>query len=190
MKSKDIDLRNGLPYGIKPGKPTLLTAADQRVVTVGVAGDPSVVSGRVLGPLYATAYAIRKGSKARGQEFPVEKLRGRWPDRVFGLAKSQWTGTYALPVPDDVDRLPQLRPEKAVPGVEVVLTRWGYGQLGAILHVGGFESEGPTIQALHAFVIERGLRVLPDSHEEVYLNDPKKTPKERLKTLILCRVSG
>ncbi|WP_454717093.1 GyrI-like domain-containing protein [Caulobacter segnis] len=52
------------------------------------------------------------------------------------------------------------------------------------LHVGSYDEEGPALEALHK-------RFLPDNglapaglHHEIYLNDPRRTPAEKLRTLL------
>ena len=98
-------------------------------------------------------------------------LRARWPDAHL-LPKDQWTAHWALPVPDDVQTLPQKQPD-----AEVRLETWTYGTVAQILHLGPYNEEGPTIQILHNFIAERGYEIAGD-HEEEYLTSPRaKVPK-------------
>jgi hypothetical protein len=52
-----------------------------------------------------------------------------------------------------------------------------------LLHRGPYAAEAPSIMALDAFVHEQG-RVPVGPHTEVYLDDPRSTPPERLRTLL------
>ena len=45
-----------------------------------------------------------------------------------------------------------------------------------------FPAEGPTIERLHAFITDRS--VLRGHHHEIYLNDPRRTAPEKLKTVL------
>jgi hypothetical protein len=52
-----------------------------------------------------------------------------------------------------------------------------------VMHVGPYRAEAPTILRLHEFIQEHGYR-LAGRHHEIYLGDPRRSPPERLKTLI------
>jgi len=188
MNKEALDMTRGLNYKIKPFVPVIEHMPSQKMIVVDINGDPSKETERVMGPLYATAYAIRKIYKDEGFVFKVEKMRGRWPAENMSLPKSQWTGVYGIPVPNDVTELPEIKKEKQVSGVEIKLTTWDYGDVGQILHVGPYTEEWPTIQQLHGHVESNGYQVIPDSHEEIYLSDSRKTAPDKLKTILLCRI--
>ena len=55
------------------------------------------------------------------------------------------------------------------------------------LHTGSYDDEPATLARMHVFMEQSGLR--PDTsgvraHHEIYLSDPRKTPAERLKTVL------
>jgi hypothetical protein len=156
-----IDLRNGLKYSAKQGRVDVYDVAEQTMVVVDVVGDPAVESARVLPALYGMAYGVRKLYKDRGQPFT-----------------------------DDLPALPDLPEAKRVPGVTPRLETWSYGRVAATLHPGDFSGEAATLDALHREIAARGLQALPDTHEEIYLSDPRKTPPDRWKTLLLRRVQA
>lgn len=178
----------GLDTKLRPFVPRLAKVPDQKMVVVQIHGDPGKETERLMGPLYAAAYAVRTEYKRHGAAFKVDKLRGRWPASNMSVPRSQWAGTYGLPVPNDVKTLPPIKAEKRIPGVEVALATWRYGEIAQILHVGPFSAEWPAIQKLHEFAESQGYQVVPDSHEEVYLNDGRRTAPEDLKTILICRV--
>lgn len=183
-----LEMAKGLNYKMKPFVPCVTYMPDQKMIIVKINGDPNKETERVMGPLYATAYAIRKKYKDAGIVYSVEKLRGRWPATNMSLPKSQWTGVYGLPVPNDVTQLPEIKKEKVVPGVEVTLTTWEYGHVGQILHAGPYSEEWPTMQKLHEHVESNGYKVMPDTHEEIYLTDGRSVEPSKMKTILLCRV--
>ena len=191
MGSSNLEMAQGLNYKLKPGQPIIVSnMPSQKVITVSIQGDPNEQTSRVMPPLYASAYAVRKFFiEEHDQKFSVEKLRGRWPDANAQRVKKQWTGTYALPVPNDTRKLESIKPEKQVPGVTVALATWEYGAVGQILHVGPYTKEGPTIQSLRTFVEKQGYQIVPNSHEEIYLTDPTKADPDKMRTLILCRLA-
>ncbi len=151
-------------------------------------GDPNQETAKLMPPLYATAYAVRKIYKEKGMPFKVEKLRGRWPSFLLEINKSDWSGFYGLPVPNDVDKLPQIKTEKLIPGISVTLETWQYGTVAQILHIGAYTKEQTTVQKLQDFIRTSGYQIIENSHEEIYLSDPQKTAPEKLKTIILYRL--
>ena len=188
MGDSPLEMCRGLNYKLKPYVPTISDMPPQTMVTVVVKGDPSKETGRCMPPLYATAYAIRIIYKEAGDVFKVEKLRARWPDNTINLPKEQWTGTYALPVPNDIKELPDIKEEKKVHCVEIKLTTWEYGKVGQIIHQGPYSEEAPTVQKLHDYVQSEGFKLIANSHEEIYLSDPTKSSPDKIKTLIVCRI--
>lgn len=55
------------------------------------------------------------------------------------------------------------------------------------MHVGSYDSEPATIDAMHRFAEEQGCIIdLTDTrlHHEIYLSDPRRTAPEKLKTVI------
>ena len=57
------------------------------------------------------------------------------------------------------------------------------GPSAQILYTGPFSGEGPTIQRIHDFIRAQG-KELYGKHHEIYLNDPRRTAPEKLKTVI------
>lgn len=52
------------------------------------------------------------------------------------------------------------------------------------LHVGSFDDEAPVLERMHeAFIPDNGLRMI-GKHHEVYLSDARRTPPERLRTIL------
>jgi hypothetical protein len=57
------------------------------------------------------------------------------------------------------------------------------GKAAQIMHIGPYSTETETIERLHRFVHEQGLR-LRGLHHEIYLGDPRRSAPEKLKTII------
>lgn len=57
------------------------------------------------------------------------------------------------------------------------------GECVQVLHVGPYSAEGPTIAALHAFIDDLG-RTPRGKHHEIYLSDARRTPPEKLRTIL------
>ena len=152
---------------MKPLKPEIIEMPAQKVAVITSKGDPNVVGEGVFKPLYGAVYALKFDLKKRGLEtFKVEGLRARWPDAHL-VPSDQWTGHWALPIPNDTEALPQKEP-----GAEVKIDVWQYGTVAQVLHIGPYSEEGPTIELLHKFIDESGYRIA-GHHEEDYLTSPK-----------------
>jgi hypothetical protein len=163
-----------LPFGVRQ-KPSLVEMPPQKVAVVRSVGDPNVVGAQVFPALFGSVYTLKfKVLKPRGVEFKVGAPRARWPVLV-GTPREEWVGLWAIPVPDDVEELPQ-----TVPDVSVGLEIWEYGNVAHILHTGSYAEEVPTIERLQAFIAESGYEIAGD-HEEEYLSRPQA---KHMKTII------
>ncbi len=79
------------------------------------------------------------------------------------------------------DKRPELAHDAAM------LTTIEEGRSIQALHVGPYDKEKSTIDALHAYAADHGLAVT-GKHHEIYLSDPRRTAPEKLKTVIRCAV--
>lgn len=177
--------------------PELTETAEMRFLMVDGAGDPNSAPAYTdaVGTLYAAAYRIKFLEKAAGRDFVVPPLEGLWwaDDMEVFLAGSrdewQWTMMIALPgsVPEEVvdGALGALR-DAADPPPAIGSLRFepfAEGRSAQILHVGPYADEEPTIEHLHVFIEDEGLR-RRGKHHEIYLGDPRRTAPERLRTII------
>lgn len=158
--------------------PQIVELPPLRVATVISTGDPNVVGQQVMSALYGSVYTLKFDLKKRGVEFKVGSLRARWPD-IHLKPKDEWTAIWALPIPDDVESLPQ-----KAPGVEVGMGKWDYGTVAQILHLGPYAEEEPTIRSLLDFIAENGYETA-GPHEEEYLTRPDA---KQQKTIIRYQV--
>lgn len=62
------------------------------------------------------------------------------------------------------------------------------GKCATIMHIGPFSAEGPTIERLHKFVADNGLK-LTGKHREIYLSDIRKADPAKWRTVIRHPVS-
>ncbi len=61
--------------------------------------------------------------------------------------------------------------------------RFAEGPAVQIMHIGPYSAEGPTIERLHAFILEQGYQ-RAGKHHEIYLSDPRRSAPERTKTVV------
>lgn len=144
-------------------EPRLANLPALPVLQIVQRGDPAVVARDAFGLLMRTYFRLRHVPRS-GPAMPAP--RARWAD--IDLARTHWTGLYAIPVPDSVTELPHVA---APPGVHVDLTTWEYGEVAEVLHVGPYSEETPTIERLRRYVAKCGYREIGE-HEEEYVKGP------------------
>lgn len=144
--------------------PRIVTMPAQKVLQVTASGDPNVAGKEAFSLLMGTYYRIPGVSRGGADRAAP---RARWP-KGEDVPAEQWVGRYAMPVPDAVESVPDVE----VPdGLALDLVEWRYGEVAEILHVGSYDSEASTVDALLEFVADSGY-VVDGEHEEEYLKGP------------------
>lgn len=164
------------------------------------AGDPNIdqAFADAVTALFPVAYALKFASRRElGIDTVVMSLEGLWhaPDMESFTArrdKSLWLWTLMIMVPAHVtaamfDAAVAIASEKkgvspSLPSVR--LETLHEGMCVQTLHRGSFDDEGPVLADMHdRFLPERGLTMTGRYHE-VYLSDLRRTPPERLRTIL------
>lgn len=144
----------------------------QKMLVVEKKGDPSMVAGTAFTTLFSTFFSL-PGVK-------MAPPRARWLNAPTD-PRDEWTGLYALPLPDSVTSL-----QSQAEGVKIDF--WEYGEVAEILHVGAYSDETPTIEKLVAFIANKGYEIA-GPHEEEYLRGPESGPDtSKYLTIIRYRV--
>jgi hypothetical protein len=143
-----------------------------------------------IGKLYALAYTTKFSMKHAGTlDFAVPNLECLWFDDPTAKPMSQWRWRLLLRIPEEVTGQDLQRARKVLrdrKGADVSGVRrrtWTEGRAAQVLHVGPYETVNQSYKALQAYAGEHGLRCIAPGHE-VYLNDPRRTLPERLKTIV------
>jgi len=148
-------------------------------------GDPNQQQA-AFSALYGTVYALKFQLKKAGRDFKIAAPRARWPDAHL-KPRDQWTGLWALPIPEGVDEQDLKQRDPRLP---VRVEDWQYGTVAELLHIGPYSAEAPAIAALHQFIEQSGYEIA-GSHEEEYLTSPDaKTQKTLLRCPVRRRVVG
>jgi hypothetical protein len=195
-----LDLRRELKtlYGPPAGRPMLVDVPELSFLMVDGEGDPNVSQDYrdAVQALFAVSYAVKFAVKRApgGIDYRVMPLEGLWwvddMSRFTTDDKASWKWTVLIAQPDLVtDELVQqavaaAAAKRPLPAAgRVRLERFCEGRAAQVLHRGPYSAEGPTIERLHGFIAEQGLR-LRGKHHEIYLTDSTRTAPERLKTVI------
>jgi hypothetical protein len=178
----------------------VLVIPERRYLAMQGVGAPGAETfGEAMAALYPVAYALHFALRRHGIEESIGALellmwRGEpGPVDPASFANSDgtaWSWKLMLPIPptageDDIAAaIDEVRSKKAPSRLgDLRVELWQEGLVAQTLHVGPYEAEAPTIAALHARIVERGLRAR-GCHHEIYLSDPNRTAPERLRTVI------
>jgi hypothetical protein len=187
-------------YRAKRDVPEFVQVPEMAFVMVDGRGDPNTSGeyGEAIQVLYSLSYTVKFAlKKESGLQYRVHPLEGLWwaedMDEFTAGQKADWYWTMMIAQPEAVTqaRFEQARAEvarkKGLPGLERArLARFEEGLSAQVLHVGPFNAEGPTIQALHEFIHahRHSFDGRVQKHHEVYLSDPRRSAPEKWKTII------
>lgn len=163
-------------------EPRITNRRNEKMLVVEAKGDPNVIGSKAFGLVFQLYFTIKETPKGPGQSPP----RARWPESL-DAPKTEWTGYYALPIPETVTELPK---HETPPGLKASVTTWEYGDVAEVLHVGPYDKEEPTFQRLKDFIKSQGYETI-GGHEEEYIKGPTMSGKgdpEAYLTIIRYRV--
>ena len=161
-------------------------------------GDPNTALeyAEAVEALYALAYALKfKVKKEQGGiDYAVMPLEGLWwveDMRQFSVRdKGAWMWTMMILQPEFIsvdlcaETAGETRKKKELPALDQVrFAAFHEGESAQILHLGSYAAEAPTISRLHDFIHDNGWE-RRGKHHEIYLNDPRKSAPEKLRTVI------
>ena len=188
-------------YSPSAKHPAIVEVPELAFLMLDGRGDPATSEAyeEALQALYGTAYSLKFALKKQDPErdFKVAPLEGLWwtdhdaPDLAeLQRDRDSWNWTMMIAVPDAVS------PEEVAAATEAAarkhpsdalarlrLERLAEGLAAQVMHLGPYAEEAPTIERLHAFVLDQGYE-LRGRHHEIYLGDPRRTAPERLKTVL------
>jgi hypothetical protein len=185
-------------YGPSPKCVAAVDVPAMNFLVVEGKGDPGTAQEfqDAVATLYPVAYTLRfmvKGQK-NGVDYGVLPLEGLWwADDMSDFIKGnrdRWRWKLMIMQPEmitpemAVKAMSQVEQKKNPPAIEKLrFERFDEGKSAQIMHIGSFDEEGPTVDKVHRFIEASGGR-LSGKHHEIYLNDPRRTAPERLKTII------
>ena len=155
--------------------------------------------------LYGISYAIKMskmtGTQPEGYfDYVVSPLEGLWwgedgyfdGKSIVDKDKLHWTSMIRQPdfVTQEVFNEAKRVLSKKKPEIDLSIARlvsFTEGLCAQIMHIGSYDDEPATIEALNQFIINEGyINDITEirRHHEIYLSDPRKTLPEKLKTVI------
>ena len=201
MSSEKLDLVKELgKYYRAKREPEIVDLGEGKYLVVEGKGSPRGAEFQEkVKAIFSVAYAVRSAYKREGRDFKVPKLEGSWwveSGKPFEeSSEEEWVWKLMIRVPDYVEegvvkeakaRVAEKKGIGAAREVRLKVVEWG--RCIQALHVGPYEREAETIARIREYAEKEGVRLV-GPHHEVYISDPRKTPPEKLKTIIRYRVS-
>jgi hypothetical protein len=161
-----------------------------------------------LKALYAVAYAVRMSYKCNAEpegffEYTVYPLEGVWDLSPKGRAsydgkvdKDELVFKTMIRQPDFVDEAfaqeiieftKKKKPQDLLDKVK--FESIAEGDCVQMLYHGSYDDEPASFAIMEAFAEQEGLKRLYKTHREIYLKDARKTPPEKLQTVLRFRVA-
>jgi hypothetical protein len=159
-----------------------------------------------IGAIYGIAYTLKFARKKSGRkDFKIGPLEARWwtdePARRFmDTPRDAWRWQLRIALPKDATHAEVSRAiadathkkggklEGSGEAQHVALAVLPAARCGRVLHIGPYGQEGESFARIVEVVQGAGL-VARNSHLEVYLNDPRRTKPEKLKTELLLELA-
>ena len=191
-------------YAPKKG-PGIIEVPPVTYVAVRGSGDPNEEGGayqQAIAVLYAISYTIKMSKKGSRQiegytDFVVPPLEGFWwQDAAEGIDyahKEAFNWIAVIRLPDFVTRevfgwaVEEAAAKKKIDCSIAEYLRVREGLCVQCLHVGSYDDEPATVEAMDAYAREQGYEIdLSEErrHHEVYLSDARKVAADKLKTIV------
>jgi len=186
-------------------KPVIIDVPEIHFVVVEGKGNPNDESGeyqKAIEILYSIQYTIKMSKKGNyipeGYfDYVVPPLEGFWwldNDKDFSIEnKSQYNWLSLIRLPEFVDNkvfewaCTEVVKKKKIDCKKAKLLKIKEGLCVQCLHIGPYDDEPKTLKLMNDFIAKNGLRSDLNGtrrHHEIYLSNPLKTEKEKLKTVL------
>ena len=180
--------------------PSIIDVPLMNFIVINGKGDPNgEVFATATEVLYSLSYSIKMANKSVF-EYVVPPLEGIWwaGCDIADKDKFEWAIMLRQPgfVTDEVFETANTvlkTKKKHLDFTSARLEQFTEGLCAQVMHVGSYNDEPATIDALEKFVEESGyvfditddsVKTLSRRHHEIYLSDPRKTAPDKLKTVI------
>jgi hypothetical protein len=196
-----VDLKKTLKHLYRPSAKefAVVEVPPMQYLMIDGRGDPNTAPAyaEAIEALYAVAYKIKFLSKKElGRDYVVPPLEGLWwaedmASFTTERDKSAWSWTMMIMQPSWISAgqfqsaREQVEAKKSLPALpQLRLEMYDEGLSVQILHIGSYDDEGPVLDRMHhQYIPEQGFE-MAGRHHEIYLSDARRTPPEKLKTVL------
>ena len=144
--------------------------------------------------LYPFAYGVKGVCKKDGRDFAVAKLEGLWWVKsnkpALEVPRQEWYWKLLIRLPDFVSseivekvRLEVIKKKDIALIKDIKFEKITEGKCVQVLHIGPYSTEPQTIEKMRKMMKENKLTE-NGFHHEIYLSDPRKTPPQKMKTIL------
>jgi len=144
--------------------------------------------------LYPLAFGVKNLCKKDNKDFAVTKLEGLWwvkSDKpALEIPREEWYWKLLIRLPDFVNSeivekaKQEVMKKKGIDEIkEIKFEKITEGKCIQVLHVGPYTTEPETIAKIRKMMEENNL-TQNGPHHEIYLSDPRKTPPQKMKTIL------
>ena len=186
-------------------KPSIINVEKTNFIAVRGVGDPNAENSEYkqsISLLYPIAYAIKMSKKGDYKidgyfDFVVPPLEGFWwQEGIKGVDyanKDSFNFISLIRMPDFVTKevfewaIEETTRKKKKDFSKVEFFTYDEGLCVQCMHIGPYNDEPITVEAMHEYMIEQGYELdITDErfHHEVYISDVRKTSPEKLKTVL------
>ena len=185
-------------------EPALIDVPEMPFITVAGAGDPNGEDfEKVVEALYSFSYTVKmsyKGGDAPEGYFPykVFPLEGVWDlgDHSLPFQKSNLIYTMMIRQPDFLtpeyfekvrEALKRKKPNPNLEAAKFEVLKEGL--CCQMMHIGSYDDEPASFARMEEYCRKNGFVRVSMTHREIYLSDPRRTEKSRLKTVLRFRAA-
>ena len=186
-------------------KPSIINVEKTNFIAVRGVGDPNAENSEYkqsISLLYPIAYAIKMSKKGDYKidgyfDFVVPPLEGFWwQEGIKGVDyanKQNFHFISLIRMPDFVTKevfewaIEETTRKKKEDFSKVEFFTYDEGLCVQCMHIGSYNDEPITVEAMHEYMIEQGYELdITDErfHHEVYISDVRKTSPEKLKAVL------
>ena len=186
-------------------KPSIINVEKANFIAVRGVGDPNAENSEYkqsISLLYPIAYAIKMSKKGDYKidgyfDFVVPPLEGFWwQEGIKGVDyanKDSFNFISLIRMPDFVTKevfewaIEETTRKKKKDFSKVEFFTYDEGLCVQCMHIGPYNDEPITVEAMHEYMIEQGYELdITDErfHHEVYISDVRKISPEKLKTVL------
>jgi hypothetical protein len=179
--------------------PSMIDVPEMVFIAVDGSGNPNTSAEyhAAVEMLYGLSYTIKMANKTV-LEYVIPPLEGLWwlNDGSEAWYKDKdkycWTSMIRQPefVTADVFEAARIALAKKKPELDLAksrLIKLAEGLCAQAMHIGSYDDEPRTNAAINRFITDNGyISDINDTrlHHEIYLNDPRKTVPDKLKTIL------
>lgn len=186
-------------------KPSIVNVPKMNYIAVRGKGDPNEENSeykKSIELLYAIAYKIKMSYKGTHKiegffEYVVPPLEGFWwqdgKNKIDYSHKDKFNFISIIRIPDFVNKeefdwaIKEATEKKKKDFSKVECLTYDEGICVQCMHIGSYDDEPETIRLMEEYMLQNGyeLDITKNRyHHEIYLSDPRKCDREKLKTVI------